>query len=54
MGDLIDELIDNPVYTNGATDDLQLRIRRILEDEMIRIEMREFLSANAASHLSSI
>lgn len=54
MRNLVDKLIYNPVYTNGATDDFQLRVCRVLEYEMIRVEMREFLSANATSHLPDI
>jgi hypothetical protein len=39
MCDFIDEFINNPVYTNGTADDFQLRVCRILENEMIRVEI---------------
>lgn len=52
MSDLIDEFVDDPVYTDGATDNFHLCICRIFKNEVIGVEMRQFLSANAAGHLS--
>lgn len=52
MGDFVDEFVDYTVNTNRPADELQLGVIRITEDEMVPVEIGEFVAANTASQLS--
>lgn len=51
VGELENELINDAVNALGSTNQFQLGVRRIVENEVVLIEMRQGLAANAAGHL---
>lgn len=51
MGELENELINDAVNSFGSANQFQLCVRRIVEDEVMLVEMRQGLAANAAGHL---
>jgi len=51
VGELENELINNPIYANCAADEFHLRVLGILEDEMIGVETAELAPSNATGHL---
>ena len=51
MCELEDELVDYAINAHRPADELHLRISRIVEDEVVFIELRECLSTDAAYQL---
>lgn len=48
---LVDELIDDPVNSDGPTDEFELGVLRVTEDKMVAIECGEVFPADAAGQL---
>lgn len=51
MGEFEYELVDDAVDSNGPAGELELRVRGIVEDEIVLVKVSEFCAPNAASHL---
>ena len=51
MGELKNEFIDDAVNALRSANQFLVDVRRIVEDKVVLIEMREVLAADAASHL---
>lgn len=51
MGEFENELINDAVDALGSTNQFQLGVRRIVENKVVLIEMRQGHAANAAGHL---
>lgn len=51
MRELVDELIHDSVNPYRATDEFELSILRVTEDEMVGIEFRKILSTNSSREL---
>ncbi len=49
--ELVNKLINHPIYANGAADQRHLCIRRIAEDEMFSIKAGQRLPSNASGQL---
>lgn len=48
MRHLRHKFINDPIDSHGPANKLQLRIRRVRKDEVIRVELRQLLPAHAA------
>ena len=53
MCKLIDKLVNNAVDANRSTDQLELGIGRVVENEVVAVKVRQLGTANAASQLCS-
>lgn len=51
MGELENELVNDAVNAFGSTNQFQLGVRRIVENKVVLVEMREGDATNAAGHL---
>lgn len=49
VGALEDKLVNHPVDAYRSADELELRVRRVAEDEMMAVEVCETLTADASS-----
>jgi hypothetical protein len=47
-----DELVDHAVDAYCSTDELELRVFGVIEDEMMAVEVCQCFSADSACHLS--
>lgn len=54
MGEFIDELVNHTVNTYRPTDKIKRSIERIVEDEVISVELCEAASAYTASQLNIV
>lgn len=48
-----DEFINNPVNANCAADEFQVRVIRVVENEMIQVELAQTSTANSSCELHS-
>lgn len=54
MCELEDELIDDAIDTDGSTDQLQVCVCRVVEDEVVAVEFGQFASPNTTSQLVDV
>ncbi len=51
VGEAENKLVDHPVYSNCATHELQLRVRRVIENKVIAVKISECYSSDSSCHL---
>lgn len=52
MGEHEDELVDNSINSDRTTNELEARVGRIVEDEIVAVEIREWALTNPSSELA--
>jgi hypothetical protein len=53
VGEAEDELVDDSIGADGSADELELRVLRVVEDEMVCVECRESFPPNSTSYLQT-
>lgn len=54
MCELEDELVDHAIDTNGSADELQVCICRVVEDEVVAVELGQIASPNTTGQLVDV